>query len=127
MTSEIQGARNYLIVYMPCDPSADVQVDAVAWYRETYDEAVKSVKEFIWQSGDFIPEVDCRFEIFNSELKPVGNQESFQDMILAYFEMRDGKEEEGIDHVGNLPGDPHHPKFEEKEVKFEGIQIEDAR
>jgi hypothetical protein len=70
----------YLVVFMPCDTEEYMGYEPKAWVVKSFEIALHSIREFI-DSGDFIPEIDCRFEIFDDQLNASGQQEVFEDMV----------------------------------------------
>lgn len=133
------GPGKYLCVYIPIDTGEDIPgIDSMAWIMNSFEEAFDSIEEFI-MGGDFVADIDCRFEIFDDKLQPVGNRDDFEDMINRAFDAQNGSvgdveaawedprrepREASSEPKGNFverkEGDP-------KDVKFSDIRIEDRR
>jgi len=136
---------------MPVDlPDTNLNIDPEAWLCDSYEEAVQTLEDFI-TSGDFIPEVDARFEIFDDAMKPCSDQRMIEDLIVTALQSSDigaeviDMEQRGgsstsssttpyareeviiIDDPALKPKPKEEPKKEEKVAKFDEIEIEDNR
>jgi hypothetical protein len=136
---------------MPVDlPDVNLQVGALAWLCDSYEEAIESVEEFI-KSEDFIPEIDARFEIFDDVMEPCADQKMIEGLVIEALEQGEMRSEEVIvfpteetstsaSTTGTAiipreeiiitttsPPKPEAPKKEEKVAQFDEIEIEDKR
>lgn len=101
----------YFVVYMPTDvfDRDHPQVEAKHWIVDTYEEAVKTVEEFI-SDDEFCADIECRFEIFDAKGSPVGDQSAFQDSIELAFEAQSRGDESDL----GWPADTaEHPPMED--------------
>ena len=139
---------SYLVVFIVCDSEEYTGYDSKAWLSLTWSEALNSIDEFLY-SGDFIPEIDSRFEIFDDQMNPSGQQAILQSMMdEAYDNIERERSDPESEYYTGIPSDQGTARLdpgteqeakvrvekkevkEVKEVKFGGtgeIKIEDTR
>ena len=91
-TKKLPPGKFLCVCIPPGSKDRDIpSMESIAWLADSLSEAVKTIEVYIF-GDDFIPDIDARFEIFNDELIPVGNQGEFEMMIDQAFE-RQGEED----------------------------------
>lgn len=132
--------NEHLIVYLPINRDHDTpSAESKIWIAPSFEEAIKSIEEFMFD-GEFVADVECSIEIFDSTLTPVSDQKMIEDLLLGVYEEQAELPEPWDDDpsssprrsapaetVNLTPPSTETPKKSEKEVKFSDIKIEDGR
>lgn len=131
--------NEHIVVYLPIQRDQDVPTtESKIWITRSFEDAVRSIEEFMYD-GEFLADIECQFEIFDSNLSPVCDQKMVEDLLVGVYDAQsqddwDDDPESSVrksvpsETVSLDPAPPATvPQKEEKEVKFSDIKIEDGR